>query len=297
MDHALFLAQQYDAELHMLNAVTLHADDPANADLHFPDGGELMRRMGDLAKEQMAALISPAHRETLHIVEAQVRGFAPGPIIVDYAETHDIDLIVMGTHGRRGPARFFLGSVATDVVRHSECPVMTLRQKESRHGVDAIEKILVPLDFSEHSLAALNYAKDLAATYGAALQLVHVVEIQTYPTLYGPVSAVFDVNDVKGVSLQAMDQAMERLGGVPVDYDKYVLSGRAGTEIGAFAREHGSDLVVISTHGLSGLERLLTGSTTEQVVRVADCPVFTVKAFGRSLLENKPSEVLEEAQV
>ena len=286
LDHAIFLAKEYDAELHMLNAVTLHADDPANADLHFPDGGELLQRSMELSAEQMAGLLTDEHRENLRVVEAQVRGFAPGPLILEYAGEHDIDLIVMGTHGRRGPARLFMGSVATEVLRHSECPVLTLRDTEPPREVEAVEKILVPIDFSEHSLAALATGNDLALRYRASLQLLHVVEIQTYPTLYGPVATVFDINSVKSVSLEAMDRAMGQLPGtVRADYDKYVLGGRAATEIATFANEQGSDMIVISTHGLSGLERLLTGSTTEQVVRAADCPVFTVKAFGKPLLE------------
>ena len=288
LGHALFLAQQYDAELHILNAVTLNADDQANPELHFPNGAELLERLIETAAEQMAELISKEHRATLRVTEAQVRGISPAPLILEYADQHDIDLIVMGTHGRRPPARFFLGSVATEIVRHSDCPVMTLRRTEPPREVEAIERLLVPLDFSEHSMTALRYAKDLAHRYEASLQLLHVVEIQTYPTLYGPVATVFDINDFKGVSLEAMDRAMERLGGEPVEYDKYVLGGRAATEIAAFAKEHGSDIVVISTHGLSGLERLLTGSTSEQVVRLVECPVFTVKGFGKSLLENAP---------
>lgn len=288
LDHALFLAQQYDAELHMLNAVTLNADDPANQDLHFPDGGELLERLTEISEQQMAKLLSDRHREVLRVIEAHVRGFAPAPLILEYADDHDIDVIVMGTHGRRGPARLFLGSVATEVVRHAECPVLTLRESDPPREVEAIERVLVPLDFSEHSLAALAHARDLAQRYGASLQLLHVVEMQTYPTLYGPVATVFDLNDVKGVSLEAMDRAMERLGDPSVDYDKYVLGGRASTEISAFARDHDSDLIVISTHGLSGIERLLTGSTTENVVRQAECPVFTVKAFGKLLVDDVP---------
>jgi nucleotide-binding universal stress UspA family protein len=267
LDHALFLAREYQAELHMLNAVVLNADDPANADLHFPDGGELLRRSMDFSAEQLAGLVSADHREELRIVEARVRGFAPGPLILEYAAQQDVDLIVMGTHGRRGPARLFLGSVATEVVRHSECPVLTLRESDPAREVGAVERILVPLDFSEHSLAALALGNDLALRYRASLQLVHVVEIQTYPTLYGPVATVFDINAVKGVSLEAMDRAMERIPGpVTADYDKYVIGGRAATEIAAFANDNDSDMIVLSTHGLSGLERLLTGSTTEQVV-------------------------------
>lgn len=296
LDHALFLARQYEAELHILNAVVLHADDPANPERQFPGSPELLERMTRLASERMAELVPQEHRDVLRVREVQERGFAAGPIILEYADEHDVDLIVMGTHGRRAAARFFLGSVATEVVRHAECPVFTVREAEPPREVEAFERILVPIDFSRHSLVALAYAKDLASRYRAGLQLLHVIELATYPTLYGPAAAMFDLDNIKEVSFQAMERAVERTPGPEVPLDKHVASGRVASEISAFAKAHESDLVVISTHGLSGLERMLTGSTAEQVTRVVDCPVFTVKAFGKQLIDDLPEEDLESLE-
>lgn len=293
LDHALFLARQYEAELHILNAVVLHADDPANPERQFPGSPELLERMTRLASERMAELVPQEHRDVLRVREVQERGFAAGPIILEYADEHDVDLIVMGTHGRRAAARFFLGSVATEVVRHAECPVFTVREAEPPREVEAFERILVPIDFSRHSLVALAYAKDLASRYDAGLQLLHVIELATYPTLYGPAAAMFDLDNIKEVSFQAMERAVERTPGPEVPLDKHVASGRVASEISAFVKAHEIDLVVISTHGLSGLERMLTGSTAEQVTRVVDCPVFTVKAFGKQLIDDLPEEDLE----
>lgn len=289
LDHALFLARQFEAELHMLNAVILHADDPAAEGLHFPEGSELLARVMEMSSSELAEWISHKGHESLKVKEVQVRGFAAGPLILDYAQANEIDLIVMGTHGRRGPARFFLGSVATEVVRHSDCPVLTLRETEPSREIEAIERLLVPIDFSRHSLVAVAHARELAARYDAALQLLHVIELQTYPTLYGPTAAAFDVSELKRLSFEAMDRVMQQTPGPEVVFDKYVTSGRVASEVAVFAKDNDSDMVVISTHGLSGLERMLTGSTTEQVVRLVDCPVFTVKAFGRSLLGELPA--------
>jgi nucleotide-binding universal stress UspA family protein len=293
LDHALFLARQFDAELHMLNAVILHSDDPGAEGLHFPEGSELLARVMKMSSSEVAQWIADKGHEALRVREVQVRGFAAGSLIIDYAANHEIDLIVMGTHGRRGPARLFLGSVATEVVRHSECPVLTLRESDPPREIEAIERLLVPIDFSRHSIVAVAHARELAARYDAALQLVHVVELQTYPTLYGPAATGFDVNELKQLSFDAMDRVMEQTPGPEVVFDKYVTSGRVASEIAGFAAEYDSDMVVISTHGLAGLERMLTGSTTEQVVRLVDCPVFTVKAFGRSLLDYVPEVDLE----
>lgn len=295
LDHALFLARQYEAELHILNAVVLHADDPANPERQFPGSVELLDRMTALASERMAELVPQEEREVLRVREVQERGFAAAPIILEYADEHDIDLVVMGTHGRRAAARFFLGSVATEVVRHAECPVMTIREADPPREVEAFERILVPLDFSRHSLVALAYAKDLASRYGAGLQLLHVIELATYPTLYGPAAAMFDLEKIRQVSFDAMDRAVEETPGPQVNCETHVTSGRVASEIAAFAEAHESDLVVISTHGLTGFERMLTGSTAEQVTRVVACPVFTVKAFGKELVDELPEVDLAES--
>ncbi len=243
LDHALFLARRYDAELHMLHAVILHGGAQGEF-TDFPEGDEILRRLIESSSAQMADWIPEDGRHSLRIREAQVRGFAPGPLILDYATDNNIDLIVMGTHGRRWPASLFLGSVAAEVVRHSSAPVLTLRQKEPAKKVGAVDRILVPIDFSKHSLVALAHARDLAARYEALLQVLHVVEVQTYPTLYGPAMTAFDVNEIKRLSFEAIDRAMEQAPGPEVPYDKFVISGRVASEIAAFAKEYESDMVV-----------------------------------------------------
>ena len=89
--------------------------------------------------------------KTFSLVEAKVRGYSAGEVILRYTDEHDIDLVVMGTHGRRGPARLFLGSVAEEVVRHAPCPVLTLREEKAPQAIEAVEKILVPVDFFDAS--------------------------------------------------------------------------------------------------------------------------------------------------
>jgi nucleotide-binding universal stress UspA family protein len=268
----------------MLNAVVLHGGAQSEF-TDFPEGEEILKRLMQTSATQMADWIPEEGRKSLRIKEAQVRGFSPAGLILDYAAENRIDMIVMGTHGRRWAARFFMGSVASEVVRHSSAPVLTLREQEPPRAVGGIDRILVPVDFSKHSLVALAHARDLAAQYDALLQILHVVEVQTYPSLYGPAMTSFDVNELKRLSFEAIDRALEQAPGPEVPYDKFVVSGRVASEIAAFAEEYESDMVVISTHGLSGLERVLTGSTTEQVVRLVECPVFTVKAFGKSLVK------------
>ncbi len=287
LDHALFLAEQYGAELHLLHAVVLHQDDPADPGHRFPAREELARRLLEVAGSAMEALVDRNRRPRLSIHQFRERGFSPGEVITDHAEEHGVDLIVMGTHGRRGPARLFFGSVAEEVVRFARCPVMTSRELAEPRPVTAIRKILVPVDFSPHSRAALAHARHLAARYEADLQLLHVVDLPPYPYFYLPLAG-FDeprrITELEKRSGEALERLAREASGPEVKCEKFVVSGRPASRIASFAAEYESDLVVLATHGLSGIERLLLGSTSEEVVRTVPIPVFLVKSHGRSLL-------------
>lgn len=275
LNHALFLAEDFDAELHMLHAVVLHQEDPANPDLQFTSDVELLDRLSAIARTRLAELAEHTTSQ-VKVRQTERRGFSASVVILEYADEIEADLIVMGTHGHRGAARFFLGSVAEQVVRHARCPVLTLRAKPER-ALEAIASILVPVDFSDQSRHAVATAAELADRWQAAIELVHVLEIPPLPAFYGPVP---DVGSTQRL-LELADRELQELGSslVPegVDWKATTLEGAAASEIVRHARATGSDLVVIPSHGRSGLDRLLMGSTTERVLRTAECPVLTLR--------------------
>jgi len=287
LKHALFLAEQFEAELHMLHAIILHDSDPRDPDRHFPEPSEILNQLFEIADSEMAEIARKNEAKTFSLVEAKVRGYSAGEVILRYTDEHDIDLVVMGTHGRRGPARLFLGSVAEEVVRHAPCPVLTLREEKAPQAIEAVERILVPVDFSPYSQEALSYGKEVAALYGAGLQVLHTIEEPAYPYFYTPGGTYSPVEQLEALREKAEEALVKMLSETPgpeVPAERFVATGRPASEIARFAEERGSDMVVIATHGLTGLERLLVGSTAEQVVRLAHCPVFTVKSFGKSLI-------------
>lgn len=152
-----------------------------------------------------------------------------------------------------------------------------------------IDRILAPIDFSEPAAEALRYARALAATYDARLDLLHVVEEPTFPAMYGAVMHELygRVPDIREQALEALQTllAEAEAGGPVVVTGVHVVKGHAAREILHFTETQAIDLVVIASRGLSGLEHLLLGSVAEKVVREATCPVFVVKSGGRSLLE------------
>lgn len=285
LTHALFLAEQFEAELHLLHAVVLHADDPHNPAHHFPSTEEILRRLYDIAASAMAELTEPHKDRPVEIREAQRRGFSAAQVILDYAAEHDVDLIVMGTHGRRGPRRMLLGSVCEEVVRLAGCPVLSLRQLEESRPIEEIGRILVPVDFSRHARQIVGYAKEIADRFDATLQFLHVIEEHSYPYFYAPISGYSlseHVTELQERSLAAFDQLLGDSPGPDVTTERYVVNGEPAAKILEFAGEQASDMIVIATRGLTGVERLLLGSTAERVVRGADCPVLTIRPPGEA---------------
>ena len=144
----------------------------------------------------------------------------------------------------------------------------------------AYEKILVPVDFALHSAEAIRRAVDLAQHYSASLTLIYVYEPLDYAlpegyALYTPEQTGQLMDDFKERLLQAQ-RDVEAMGVSSVE--SHVLNGAAALEIVDFARERGFDLIVMGTHGRTGLSHLLMGSVAERVLRTAHCPVLTVKA-------------------
>lgn len=130
LGHAVALAEQFGAELHLLHVVVLHQDDPHNPGYTFPGLDELHQRMEEVASSEMQRWVADPRAAGLKVVEAQTRHIAAAPAILDYAARENIDLIVLGTHGRRGLRRFLLGSVTEEVVRSASCPVLTYREEK-----------------------------------------------------------------------------------------------------------------------------------------------------------------------
>lgn len=143
-----------------------------------------------------------------------------------------------------------------------------------------VTKILCPTDFSDPSREALSTAEQMAGLFDAELLLCHVVEPAIYPVAVGlPPTAGYDLER------QAFDAAEERLGELVselksrgVKASASVESGPAWQRLGELVEEHGIGLVVMATHGLTGLAHVLLGSTAERLVRTCPCPVLTVKA-------------------
>lgn len=293
--HASHLALTCDAELHVFNVVTPDKADQVNPMDYLPlernEAGEAIYLDASHLDIELDAENGEDVDQRIRAVYQKMEGEAAPKSIVDYVNDHDIDLVVMGTHGRQGIERLMEGSVSEEVVRQAPCPVFTVLGRDEPQPGPAIGRILVPVDFSEHARMGVAYARELAASYAADIDLLHVVEEVNFPTAYeiDPFAAV-SVPDVRKRAREALEQVAQSVDLETVT-ECHVLTGHAARDIVDFAEKRESDLIVMPTHGRSGLERFLIGSVTERVMRSAPCPVFTIKSFGKSLL---PDEALPD---
>lgn len=140
-----------------------------------------------------------------------------------------------------------------------------------------LKKILVPTDFSEASLSALQYAVALAAQFGASICLLHVVEPTSFVNDVYNVPISLSEDEVAARAKQNLASLAEREIGAAIPVIHRVRVGKAFQEIAAAARILHADMIVIATHGRTGLKRVLLGSTAEWVARYAPCPVLVVR--------------------
>lgn len=148
-----------------------------------------------------------------------------------------------------------------------------------------IRKILVPTDFSEPAAKALQYAEALGAAHGAELLLVHAIPPQVYPAEGIQVSRA--IAEIQEELEQAATRNLEEMAegvGEGLSVRSRVVNGVPFLEIIRMAREEDVDLIVIATHGYTGLKHVFLGSVAEKVVRKAPCPVLTVKEREREFV-------------
>jgi nucleotide-binding universal stress UspA family protein len=131
LTYARALSRRFEARLHVVHVIeAVGAADVAGIGVYASTAPDLYIQMEASARDQLNRLISPADRELLHARMSTVTADTPARAIVEYARAEDIDLIVVGTHGRRGLSHLLLGSVAEKVVRAAPCPVLTVRHPE-----------------------------------------------------------------------------------------------------------------------------------------------------------------------
>lgn len=149
-----------------------------------------------------------------------------------------------------------------------------------------IQRILLPTDFSTYSATATKYACELATKFGAELHLLHALEIHLASTpAFGMGLALPNyINESRNAAEKAMTSVLDPQWSAGRTIVHALVDGSPKVEIVGYARKHDIDLIVLATHGRSGLSHVIIGSVAESVVRTAPCPVLTVRPEGHQFV-------------
>lgn len=288
MPYALAVARRFEGTLDFVHVIDTNALAHGSSQgfwLGDRDMGEVLDSMEEHAHSRLESLVNRATDLGIESEAFVLRGQVVAQIIEAARRSH-AGVIVLPSHGRTGIDRLVFGSVCERVIRHSPVPVLTIKHPEQDYIRAAemsvrIERILFPTDFSDFSLKALPYAVSLAREFDAELMLTHVAEMPLIiPELVPDVTETMDVEQVEFATkhLEAMAADIS-----DVRTSVAVRRGYAPSEIAELAAEHQAGLIVVPTHGRSGIRHVFWGSVAEKVTRLARCPVLIVRPNAQDL--------------
>ncbi len=244
-----------------------------------------LKEVRDDAQTYLNELAEQHQRPDVKLTPLVVEGDVAGTI-VDTAVAHDVDLILMSTHGYSGVTRWLLGSIAEKVLRSAPRPVLIVR------SAAPIRKLLITLDGSELAERALQPGLTLAESLDAAVCLLRVEpEVLINPLEY---AALEQATSGLGQQLQEgaaanaqiyLDAVVKRLDKPDLIVQTAVLQGQAARNILDYAESEGVDLIAMATHGRTGLRRWVYGSVTERVLHGlhCDCAMLVVRVPDEAL--------------
>jgi nucleotide-binding universal stress UspA family protein len=279
VEQALAVAGYHKARvtaLHVLTPLTLATSGVATS---AEEARELERLRGSTTEAFAAAPAAGVD------VEVLVDVGQPAGAILDRAATLPADLIVMGTHGASGFQHLVLGSVTEKVLRKAPCPVLTVPPHARAISRPPFRRLLCAVDFSEASLDAVRAAVFLAEDARATLVLLHVLEWpweEPPPPQFDrlPIEQALALAEFRRYLEERATKRLESLvpPSIPASQVATRLrSGKPYVQVLQAADEEQADLIVIGVHGRNPADLALFGSTTNQVVRRARCPVLTLR--------------------
>jgi nucleotide-binding universal stress UspA family protein len=272
---AASLARLDGAAVHVVHALAVPLF-VAPYDFSLP--AELWQDLRRAAREKLERTRKAIEAKGVQTVTAQVSDSADAVgAIAQAAAAHAADLIVMGTHGRGGLERAFLGSVTERALRTLDRPVLAVKE-DPEIAAKPIEKILLAVDFSPHSDRAVEVTADLAARLPASVEVIHAFDL---PHDFNPYASALGIElerKIEAAASERLESVRARLEKSGVRARAHFHRGRPDAVIAEVARESGSQLIIMGTRGNTGVSHVLLGSVAERTLRAAPCSVLCVKA-------------------
>lgn len=284
LDHAAELV----ARIHLEEVILLHVY--ATQESEFtPTHKDYIDRAAETVRTKAGEVqqkIGTPVGDTTVEVRGELGTGKPAEEILHYAEQNNVDLIMMATHGRSGIKRWAMGSVADKVLRASKVPVWLFRagmQKEAADDESLERTILVPLDGSPLAESVLPHVETLAkqrGTQATDIVLLAICEPIVPPAVYpvvAPVDLEADLSRAKQSDMGYLAGVEGRLKENGIEARAVVLVGKPADEIVDYGKNNPCDLIVMATHGRSGISRWVYGSVAEKLLSGASSPILLVR--------------------
>ncbi len=263
VDHALRLSDVFGAKISVLNVV----------DDSLPEYASYRRSEKDMQMLRRTLEQDSQNRMKLHI-EPRLRGFSdskmmtsfgkPADVIVKLAKEQHADFIMMATRSLGLAGQFILGDTSYKILRTAPCPLMVFPKPETPFRA---LRILYPTDFSEISQLSIPYLFKLANNYGSDIHLVH------HRQLHNPTSK----DPMRSLELIKRYAILNRIPANRIFLNDNIKGVTPGAAILKYAKDYNIDLIILSTHGVSGYKQFFLGTTAVEVSSKSECPVLLIR--------------------
>lgn len=261
IEHATFTAKLFKAELVLLHVVEKHWEKFSIVvpEMRIAPPDDIINAI-EKRLEALAATIRSEHGIKSICITANGTIFSE---IISVSKEHNVDLIILGTHGTSGFAEFFVGSNAYKVVTSAECPVISVQTHSQKLG---FKDILVPIDNSAHSRQKINHAIVLARQFEAKLHIVGLADFEEETELHK-----FEIK---------LEQIEEYVKKCDLTCTKEIIHGKNQAKMTAdYAQATGADLIIIMTDQDENITGRLLGPYAQQIVNHSKIPVMSVQPF------------------
>jgi nucleotide-binding universal stress UspA family protein len=263
--HVAAIARRYESKIYLMHVVV-----PDAYPLVSPEAAAWTTvEMDEGAKGQLERLSSSKELEGIPHEALLLNGEVTEALTAAVSR-HDIDLVIVGTHGRRGFRRLLMGSVAEGIFRSLPCPVLTVGPHVSGKALEelALKRILYPTDLSATSFRAARYAISFALEYAAHLTVLHVLAPQA--------AAPFETRLAADAFQHEMQTLVSSEARPWCDLESVIEPGDPAETILRAAKERGADLIVLGVRQAEPVSTHRAGNIAYRIVAEAECPVLTV---------------------
>jgi len=270
--YAVSVASYYEARIVAMHVVETWKYPFADYAAHEADYAKFCSALNEGGEVQLQQFVKQYSVGGLRPELMVHQGNAPN-CIVSCAQKQNMDVIVMGTHGRSGFDRLVLGSTTDRVLRKAACPVLVVSNSSHQaldtgpDGRHRLSRVVYCTDFSNNSEQARGFAISLATEYSAELTLLHVAED---PANRARAEAII------AERTQQLEKLVSETERKHLNVRSAVRFGKAYEEIGRYATEEQASLIIMTARGGDAVDRAIFGSTTYRVIQLGPCPVLAI---------------------